>query len=803
MPNKKPCSSLPSNTIETFPVSQANRGQLPSDHTNSPGCHSFVGFPLPRLDGVAKATGEAQFVADIKLPGMLYAKILRSPHPHAYIRSIDTGAAKIVPGVHAVVTGEDIGDKLMGYCIADHPPIARDKVRFVGEPVAAIIAETPDIAAFACEKVRVSYEQIPSIFDAREAMKSNAPIIHEHLANYWRLPAYNPIPGTNIYHHYQIKKGDIEKGFAEADRIFESEFSFPHLSHCQLEPHGCIAQWKTDGTLVVYASTQSPFMVRQTLAQLLDIPYSHIRVIAPCIGGGFGGKADYTIEPLTAYIAKFVRGRPVKLVLTREEMFCGTFLGRGCHTIMKVGVKKDGTITAQKIDLAFNAGAYGNYCINIIMGGARSSTGPYNIPNVQIDARAVYTNLPVVGAYRAYGHPEGHFPAERFMDIIAEKMGFDPVEFRLKNCLKPGDTNALGQKIYRHNGDLSACIKKVAESLDMENWKKVPPEKKNDGRFARGKGIAALCKSPAMATNKPAMAQLRFNEDCSVNIQVGATDMGQGSITVLAQIAAETLQIPIEKIRVSAEIDTEKHPNDWQTVASRTTFMAGNSVIKACNEAILQIKRLAAKIWGMDSIENIEYDGENVYVSDKSLCLPVKSLVMGYTDDSGKAMGGPATGMANFIPEAVERTFGCQGFDITVDLHTGMLKINKMVVALDVGRVINPLLATGQAIGAMVQGIGAAINEKIVFSSSGKILNDTFAEYKVPSLEDVAEAEIEVILLETPQNDGPYGARSIAEHGIVSVAPAFANAVSDALGIQFNEIPITPDKLIDFIHQRQ
>ena len=775
--------------------------------------YKAVGKGVPRFDAIDKVTGEGKFVADLKFNGMLHAKILRSPHPHADITDIDIGAAKATDGVWAVVTGEDLRGRLIGECINDQPPMAHTKVRFVGEPVAAVIAETPEIAQAACEKIRVSYRPEQPVFDVREAMKPDAPIIHEDLREYRCFKTFCPLPDTNIFHHFKVRKGDIGKGFEEADKVFEHEFSYPHISHCQMEPHGCIAHWKHDGSLTVFASAQSPFLVRHVLAELFEINHSKVRVVIPYIGGGFGGKSDVTIEPLTAYIAKFAKGRPVRLILEREEMFFGSLTGRGCHVKIKTGIKNDGTLVAREVDLAFNAGAYGEYCINVVVGGGQNSTGPYYIPNVKIDGYAVYTNLPFVGAFRGYGHPEGHWAAERQMDIIADEMGFDPVEFRLKNCLKPGLTNAIGQTIQKHNGDLTGCIKKVAKSLDLENWYKTPREEKDDGRFIRGKGFAALMKSPVMATNAPSMCQLRFNEDASVNLQIAATDMGQGSITALSQIAAETLHIPVEKVNLSAVTDTERHPYDWQTVASRTTWMAGNAVMHACRKALKQMKKLAAEVWELESWKEVAYENGNFSIPETDKCLPITALCMGYTYDDGMAIGGPATGIGYFLPPrivyhdpetgqgnaAAEWTFGCQGFDITVDRLTGDVKVNKMVTAMDVGKVINPVLARGQLIGAMVQGYGPAVNERLIYSPDGKVRNDNLTDYKIPTFADFTETEFDVIFLETPQEDGPYGARPLAEHGVVGVAPAYANAVRDALGIHFNHLPITQDKLLEIL----
>jgi carbon-monoxide dehydrogenase large subunit len=343
----------------------------------------------------------------------------------------------------------------------------------------------------------------------------------------------------------------------------------------------------------------------------------------------------------------------------------------------------------------------------------------------------------------------------------------------------------------------------------LDEWKNTPKEQKSNGRFVRGKGIAAFMKSPVMATSAPSMCQLKFNEDCSVNMQVSATDMGQGSITALSQIASEVLQIPVDKIKLSSSTDTERHPYDWQTVASRTTWMAGNATIIACQKAILQMKEMAVYIWKLKSIDEVQYDGTNLY-GPMGLTIPIKSLVMGYVYPDGEAIGGPVTGIGYFLPPGVvyhdpetgqgnaaaEYTFGCQGFDISIDTLTGEIKVNKMVTAIDAGKVINPSLARGQIIGAMVQGFGGAYLEEIRYSSEGKIRNDNLTDYKIPTAEDIADTEFNVIFLENPQHDGPFGARPIAEHAVVAIAPAFANALRDAAGLQFFHLPVTSDKIL-------
>ena len=778
--------------------------------------YKVVGRSVLRADAIDKVTGQGAFTGDLKLPGTLFARVLRSPYAHADIVSIDARAAQDAPGVWAVVTGHEFRDRRIGNCINDQPVMAHTKARFVGEPVAAVIADTPEQAAKACELIRVEYNPVTPVFCPREAMKPDAPIIHEDLHEYDCFKTFCPVKGSNVFHHFKVRKGDVDEGFEKADHVFEDEFLYPHVSHCQMEPHGAVAYWHHDGNLEVYASAQSPFLVRNVLAGLFKMPLAKVRVVVPYIGGGFGGKSDCTIEPLAAYIARAVPGRPVRLVLDRvEEMFFGSVTGRGCHVKIKTGVTNDGMMTARKVDLAFNAGAYGEYCINVVVGGGQNSTGPYYVPNVWIDAHAVYTNLPFVGAFRGYGHPEGHWAAERQMDVIADKMGWDPVEFRMKNMLCSGKTNAIGQTMVEGNGDAKGCLAEVARALDLDNWKNAKPEEKDDGRFIRGRGLASLMKSPVMATNAPSSCTLRFCEDASINVQVSATDMGQGSTTAMAQIAAESLMIPFDKVKVSTMIDTERHPYDWQTVASRTTWMCGNAVIRACRKAINQIKEHAAMAWGLDSVEGIDYDGTNVTFPEKGLCLPLESLVMGYTHDDGKAVGGPVTATGYFLPPgivyhdpetgqgnaAAEWTFGCQGVDLTIDRLTGEVKINKLVTAMDVGKVINPVLARGQINGSMVQALGQAMNEEIIFSGEGKVRNDNLTDYKIPALADLAEAKMEVIFLETPQHNGPFGARPLAEHGMLGIPPAYANALRDAIGHHFNRLPVNPDRLMEALRE--
>jgi len=761
----------------------------------------IIGKSVKRRDGAAKVTGEAKFVADFFHPNTLWCKVVRSSQPHAKIKEIFTKDAENLPGVKGVITGKDC-NYMIGDCLRDQRILAKDKVRFVGEPVAVVVAENEQIATQAVSLIHIDYEPIKAVFSPFESIKPDAPLIHKDLGNYHCLPGFYPKAGTNIFHHHKIYKGDLTKGFAQADLIVENSFSFPHLVHCQLEPHGCIALWEREGNLTVWTSSQSPHFVRRELSEVFNLPYFKVRVIVPFMGGGFGGKSDVTLEPLVAYVARFFPGKAIRLILEREEVFQATTLGRGVEGKIKTAVKQDGTLVASEIEIYFNSGAYGNCCINIITGAAQAACGPYEIPNLKIDAYGVYTNLPPVGAFRGYGHPEAHWIAERQMDLIARKLNLSPVEIRLKNALVPGKVNAIGQKITEHNGRIDQCIKKVAEALELEK----PLRKK--GNIPEGKGLAAYMKFPVMPTNAASSAILQINLDGTVSIVVSGTEMGQGAFTALAQIAAEALQIELEKVRITPVIDTDYTPYEWQTVASKTTWTVGNSIIMASQKAIEKMKAVASQVLCISPKEVVYKEGKFFSNNNPEKFLTWKELAAGYTFPDGTTIGGPIITSGYFIapgvtkpdPEtgqgnaAAEWTFGCNGAHIEVDPSTGAVKLKKLVCAMDVGKVINPQIAEAQLIGALIQSASSTLAEEIKYRQ-GKILNDNFTDYKIFSWNDLVDTEFKIIFIENPQPGGPFGARPLAEHGTVGTAPALANAIEDALGVEIHSLPLTREKI--------
>ncbi|MCL4514509.1 MAG: xanthine dehydrogenase family protein molybdopterin-binding subunit [Firmicutes bacterium] len=768
-----------------------------------------IGTEAPRPDGREKVTGAAVFVADLRMPGMLHARVLRSGQAHARLRRVDVSRAQALDGVKAVVTGARF-QRPFGICITDQFPLARDKVRFAGEPVAAVIAVSEQVADEALKLIEVEYDPLPVVLDPREAIRPGAPLLHEDLGSYARVAGINPCPGTNIFHHFKIRRGELEETFHRADHVVDREYEFPSVHHVQLEPHGAIARLSPGGDLTVWSSSQAPFVVRHTVSRLLGLPASKVRVVVPYVGGGFGGKSDVTIEPLAACLATAVPGRAVRLVLAREEMFDGTVIGRGLYARYRTAVTREGRIIGEEILLTLNGGGYGDYAVNIVGGAAASATGPYEIPNLKIDAYGLYTNTPPTGACRGYGHPEVHWACERQREIIAREMGIDPVEFRLRNILGPGKSNALGQIMEEDHGRVDLCIRKVVEDLAGPRYFAGRGHGPG-GRPAvrRGKGIAAFMKAPVMPTNAQSGAIIRLNEDGGATVSVGAVEMGQGTYTALGQIAAEALRLPVEMVRVVPFVDTEVSPYEWQTVASHTTWAVGNAILMAAADVLDQLKVAAGAAFGV-SPEELEAGEGKIFLREAPVVsLPYSRLALGCTRSDGSAVNRPVIGRGTFVPSgltypdpetgqgnpAADWTFGCQGAEVEVDLRTGEITVLKLVTAIDAGRIINPLLARGQVLGAAAQALGSTLFEKLIYSEAGIMRNRSLTDYKIPGPEDMP-LQTRVIFVETPEKTGPYGARGLGEHGTVGVPPAIGNALANALGADFYALPITAADVI-------
>ncbi len=770
----------------------------PAQNPDSP-----VGESVVRLDAREKATGAAMFADDFRFgANLLHARIVRSPHAHALIKKIDVSKALALPGVKMIVTGESY-DGMLGLYLSDRYIFCRDRVRYVGDAVAGIAATSEEIAEEATRLVEVEYEVLPPVFDPEEGTKPGAPVLHPDLGNYAYPNFIFPEPGTNIANRFRVRKGDVDEAFKHCAAVVERRYHVPQIQHVPIEPHVSIAQADHEGNITLWASSQSPFAQRNLIAKALHISQSKLRVIAPFVGGGFGSKAGVSMEALAVAIALKIPGRPVRLVLTREEEFFGSFCRQGLIAYYKMGCDKDGKLIAVDNKYYWDAGAYTEYGVNITRASGYSSTGPYNVPNVRVDSICVYTNHPVGGPMRGFGMPEIHVGLEQCVDDLAREIKMDPVEFRSKNCVRGGDIIVTG--MVMHPTGLSRCIEQAAKGI---NWgKKNPPSGPNK---KRGKGIAVMWKAPAMTPNAGSSAFVRMNEDATVEIGLGGQELGQGTFTVMAQMAAATLGVPYEWIRVARPVDTKYSPYEWQTVASRLTWSMGNAVRNAAMDARKQIIDLVAQAWEEKSEDLDIKDGYVIsYRSEETISL--KDIVIygiAKKNDQGW-MGGPIVGRGQFMPTyvtgldretgqgpraVVHYTTGAQAVEVEVDLTTGRVEIVDAAAAFDVGHAINPEMVHAQMEGGFVQGMSSALLEAMQFNKDGAMRNPSFVDYRIATTSD-APSSVKTFIVEEAQDDGPWGARGIGEHSMVPTIPAIANAIYDAIGIRVGNPPFTPEKV--------
>lgn len=758
-----------------------------------------VGTSVRRVDGLGKVTGTTRFTDDLKFPNMLFAKCKRSPYPHAKIIKIDTSQAAALAGVKAIITGQDVPIKV-GLYLEDKTFLAVDKVRFVGEPVAAVAAITEEIAEKAVQLIVVQYEPLKPVFNPSEALAEDAPLLHPDLGDYRYASIIMPQPGTNISNHYKIRKGDVAKGFQTADFVFTENYSVPHIQHVPIETHATIAQYMPDGKVTVWAGCQSPYAVRKALATALKLPLHKVRVISPAVGGGFGSKAGTTLEGIVIPLAMRCQNRPVKLTYTRSEEFSCAFVRQACYAQIKTGVKKDGRIVAMEIEYIWDGGAYTEYGVNITRAGGYSACGPYDIPHVTADSICVYTNNPVGGPYRGFGMSEIHWAIEQNMDAVAQKLNLDSAKFREINAIKDGGIAVTGQKV--ETAGLVECLNLVTEQL---NWDSFTPGLR-DGKYY-GHGLACMFKAPSMPNNVASSAIIKLNEDGTANLLVSAMDLGQGSDTVLTQIAAEVLTLPVKKFSIVTG-DTDTTPYEWQTVASRITYCCGNAVKLAAEDVKRQLLELASIGLGLP-IPDLELSQGTVRAKFyPERMLSIAELALGLTMADGSGYHGPIIGRGSFIPPNVMNTdlktgqgvkptafwtFGVQGAEVLIDQKTGQMEVLRIVAAYDVGKAINPQLVEAQIEGGIIQGLGSVIFEELCFEN-GKVINDNFVDYKIPTISDIPE--MVVLIVEKPEETGPFGARGIGEPCMVPTAPAIGNAVFNALGVSLRSLPLTSEKIL-------
>ncbi|MDB5591527.1 xanthine dehydrogenase family protein molybdopterin-binding subunit [Enterovirga sp.] len=751
---------------------------------------NVIGRSPQQVDALEKVLGRATFAADISLPRMLHGAVARSPLAHATIRNIDLSAALRVKGVRAVVCGRDVPYRY-NLPLRDQPFLAIDRVRYVGEPVAAVAAEDLDAAREAASLIRVEYEELPAVLDPAQAMLSGAPLLHPEFNKYWRdEKLFDPIPNSNVLSHFKLRKGDVEAGFAEADEIFEGTYTSQAFNHGAIEPHAVVAQVELAGQMTLWSCQQSPWFAADDLAIALGWPVHRIRVVTPFIGGGFGAKHGLKAEPPAVALALKTGGRPVKLVMSREEVF--TALGvRGAVTVkLRTGVKRDGRLVARTAEVIWDTGAYADVGPLLCRNGSYSSTGPYRIPNQSIDGYCVYTNKVVTSAFRSYGTMEMSFAYESHMDEIARGLQMDPVQIRRQNLLQDGDETATGEtpKAVGLVPTLTAC----ASAMEWDK-PKAP---------GRGRAIVSTAKSSVAPSGSSSFIQM--NDDGTLNVMCSTTEMGQGSRTVMTQLAAEAAGARFEDVHLIAS-DTAVTPPDRSTSSSRSTFNMGNAIVRAAGDAREQILDKASEL--------LEEPRENLDVRDSAVFVRKDSnRFCSFAQLAGVRPGsnfGPIVGRGSFVPADTTAfnvktgegrritafwLYSCQGVELEVDPDTGKITLHRVVSAHDTGRTLNPVACEGQIEGGAAIGCSTALFEDLVLDRDGKVLNPNFLDYRMATSCDIPP--IESILIEVPHPEGPYGAKGIGEGPTTGIAAAIANAVEDAIGVRITDLPITPEKIL-------
>jgi xanthine dehydrogenase molybdenum-binding subunit len=729
-----------------------------------------LGRNYPRVDAADKVSGRSQYAGDVYLPGMLICKVLTSSRPHARILSIDTTEAEQVPGVRAIITGKDVPDVRFGSgAVKDRRVFALDKVRYVGEPLAAVAAVDEIAAVEALELIRVGYEDLPAVMDPLEALKPDAPLVHEDLPRY---DGYAASMGGNVCTILDSDRGEVDKAFAEADAILEDTFRSQGINQGYLEPMACLANVDPSGRINVWTSTQGPYAVRASLAAVLQIPIARLRIIPMELGGGFGAKLRLCLEPYPVFLA-LKTGKPVKMVATREEVFTLSGFRLPTTIYLKTGVQKDGTIVAREAISIFDMGAYLGAGVQ---SGVSHTIGPYNIPHHRVRSYAVYTNKIWAGSYRASGVADVTFAVESHTDGIARQLGLDPWEFRMKNLLKEGDGAIQGGRIPR-NG-----LPQTMEAIKARmHW----PRKSEAGN---GVGLA-VCQW--RSGSGPSTASISINEDGTVSLLTGSVDI-TGTDTVFAQIAAEALGVSIPQV-IIAKRDTDVAPFTGPSGGSRIVYSQGKAVQLAAEDAKHKLISLAAERLQVPA-EALSCAGGRVFVVDN----PQQGYALGeLARMSFTSKAGPILATASLSSMPFAPVFNTQAVEVKVDKATGTVRIVRFVQAQDVGVAINPMAVEGQIEGGAVQGIGRALSEAVVIED-GRILNPSLTTYLMPLAPDIPA--IENVLVEVPSEDGPFGARAVAEPPGFGPPAAIANAIEDAVGVRIKELPLSADKILRALH---
>lgn len=777
------------------------------------GVTAVVGKSEAKVDALRLVKGRPAFTDDVEIRGLLYAKVLRSPYAHARIAGIDDAEALALPGVAAVV--HHLNTPRVKYASGGQSwpnPLPWDQVSFdttvrhVGDRVAAVAAETVELAERACRLIKVTYEPLPAVFDEREAIAPGAPLVHDEGDT---LGIYDS--ARNISHHIEgqtVSDEDLEAAFAASARVFQSTYRVQQVQHTPIEPHVTIGWLDEDDRLVLRSSTQVPFHVRRMIAPLLGLPVKRIRVLKPRLGGGFGSKQEMLIEDVVGHLVLATR-RPVRLELTREEEFASARTRHAQTITFRSGVDGDGRLLAQDMSVVSNTGAYGTHGFTVNSVSGQHGLSLYNCPAKRYRCDVAYTNRPVAGAFRGYGAPQAFFALESHMDEIARAIGIEPEELRRRNWVRTGDPLDIVLRLGERGGveeiapedvpritscGLEECLLQGMRAAGWErradpSWH-VPPDR---SRVRRGIGMALAIQGSGIPLIDMGACSIKINDDGSFNLLVGATDLGTGSDTVLAQIAAEVLGVPLQDVIVYSS-DTDLTPFDVGAYASSTTYVSGMAVKKAAEAARARIVDRAARLLGVDEPGTLELHDRRAWAPDgRSVSLGDVALNAFHTEDQEQIMG-----TASHVSGQSPPPFAAQLAEVEVDLDTGFVNVVRLVTAVDCGVPINPITASGQVEGAMVQALGYATCEELVLDAGGRVVNDRLGPYWIYRSDDTPATE--VILVQTMEPSGPFGAKSVAEIPMDGVAPAVRNAVLDATGVAINELPLTPERVWQALH---
>lgn len=765
---------------------------------------SGIGQNAPRIEAADKVTGRAKYTGDQQFPGLLHARLVLSPLAHAYIRLVDTHLAQASSGVQAVLTGADCPG-LYGQLLEDRPPLAVGKVRYYGEPIAMVVADSEAAAFAAANLVRVELDPLPVVNSSSAALQPDAPLIHECLGLYGHFVAdVNPEPGSNIAHRVKVRKGDVVSAWAGSDVIINARVELPQVDHAAMETRVAIAEILPTGQVIIRTSSQGPFFIQQVVSHFFNLEMGKVVVITGLVGGAFGGKTTAHLELLAYLASAAVGGRPVRVANTREQDISSSPASIGLEAEVKLGATRDGRILVAELLFISACGAYSDSAPTMAKAIAAACTGPYNIPHVACDSLLVYTNRVYATAFRGFGHGQQTFALERAVDKLAAALQMDPLELRQKNAIAAGDVSPTGEYLTASTvGRLGDCLQQMRGLI---GWDKGRVLRLSDGRVL-SRSLACFWKTSSSPVNAISGVVLTMNKDGSVNLHCGVVEIGQGTKTVLAQILAAKLQIPLKQIHVVMEVNTQVAPEHWKTVASMSTYMAGRALLRATESLVGQLRNVASQALRVAPEELDVAAGKVFVVADPSISVDWQDIAHGYRYENGNSIGGQLIARGSFIMPRLTPldpktgkgrsgplwTVGCQAVEVEYDPRDHTYQVLRAATVVDLGKALNPQNARAMLTGGMCMGLGLATREELHFGRQGELQNPQLRTYKLMRFGDHPQYLVEFV--ETPALDAPFGQRGIGEHGLLAIPAALAGALSQAAGVELDRLPLTPEAI--------